>query len=207
MNYPDKIITIKNKTEYTLKEKKSAFMGMVFPVSNVRDAERIIKSAKKKYHDASHHCYAYRLSDGTVKSSDAAEPSGTAGLKILSAIDHFSLTNILALVVRYFGGIRLGTGPLGKAYYTTTCKAVEGTEIVTRELYQKVQIISGFEHLSIVHNLLSAFNSRIESTIYKSKVEFICYLKTKDLKRIGENLKENSKGRIEYNLIDDYLYL
>jgi uncharacterized YigZ family protein len=207
MDYPDRIKTIKNKAGYTLKEKKSIFKGMVFPVSDAEDAERIIKSVKKKWYDASHHCYAFKLSNGTEKSSDAGEPGGTAGVKIHNALDHFDLTNILALVLRYFGGIKLGTGLLGKAYYSTTCKALEQTERITKDLYQKVQIIADFEHLSVVHYLLSASNSHIENSTYKNKVEMNCYIKAQNSNKIGRKLKDNSSGRLKYNLIDEYLYL
>ena len=207
MNYPDKIKTIKKKNEYKLKEKKSVFKGMVFPVSNPKEAEEIIKTVKKKYRDASHHCYAYKVSDGTEKSSDAGEPNGTAGVKIRKAIEHFGLTDILLIVVRYFGGIKLGTGPLGKAYYTTAYKSVKVTEIITKELYQKVKIIADFEHLRVVHNLLSAFDSQIEGTVYKNKVELNCIVKTQVSHKIGRKLKDQSSGSIKYNLFDEYLYL
>ena len=207
MNYPDKIKTIKRQSEYTLKEKKSVFKGLVYPVSKPKDAEEIIKSVKKKYYNASHHCYAYKLSDGTEKGSDAGEPSGTAGVKILTAIEHFYLTNILAIVTRYFGGIKLGTGPLGKAYYTTTHNAIEEAEIIDKILHQKIQIIADFEHLSIVHNLLSAFNSKIVNTYYRNKVEINCFIKTQDSHKIVKKLRDSSSGCIKYNLIDEYLYL
>lgn len=180
---------------------------MVFPVSNPKNAEEIIKTVKKKYNDASHYCFAFKLSDGAEKSSDAGEPNGTAGIKILNAIEHFGLTDILLIVIRYFGGIKLGTGPLGKAYYKTAYKSLEETEIITKELYQKVKIISDFEHLSVVHNLLSAFDSQIESTEYKNKVEMNCIVITKDSDEIGRKLKDQSSGSVKYNLIDEYLYL
>jgi len=207
MNYPDKIKTIKKQNGYKLKEKKSVFNGMVFPVSDLKDAEEIIKTVKKKYRDATHHCFAFKLSNGIEKSSDAGEPSGTAGFKLLKAIEHFGLTDILLIVIRYFGGIKLGTGPLGKAYYTTALKSVKETEIITKELYQKVQIIADFEYLSVVHNLLSAFDSQIEETDYKTKVELNCIVRAPDSVKIGQKLKDHSSGSIKYNLIDEYLYL
>jgi uncharacterized YigZ family protein len=207
MNYPSKIRTITKQNEYKLKEKKSVFIGMVFPVSNTKNAEEIIKTVKKKYHDASHHCFAFKLSDGAEKCSDAGEPNGTAGMKILNAIEHFGLTDILLIVIRFFGGIKLGTGPLGKAYYKTAYKSLEETEKIAKELYQKVKIISDFEHLSVVHNLLSAFDSQIESTEYKIKVEMNCIVIAKYSDEIGRKLKDQSSGNIKYNLIDQYLYL
>ena len=207
MNYPQKIKTIKKQNEYTLKEKKSVFIGMAFPVSIPEDAEEIIKNVKNKFYDASHHCFAFKFSDGIKKNSDAGEPNGTAGVRILYAIDHFELTNMLIMVVRYFGGVKLGTGPLGKAYYTTAQRAIEESEIITKELYQKVKIITKFEHLSIVHNVLSSFESQIESTEYKNKAELNCLVKPQNFNKISIKLKENSSGSIKYNLFDDYLYL
>jgi len=207
MNYPEKIKTIKKHAEYTLKEKKSVFKGMCYPVLKPENAEEIIKSVKKKYYDASHHCFAFKLSDGTEKSSDAGEPGGTAGIKILSAIEHFYLTDILVIVIRYFGGIKLGTGPLGKAYYIAAHNTIEETEIITKSLYQKAQIIADFEHLSTVHYLLSAFDSWIVSTDYKNNAEINCFLKTQNSDKIMKKLKDNSCGRIVYYLFDEYLYL
>jgi uncharacterized YigZ family protein len=207
MNYPQKIRTIKRQNEYTLKEKKSVFKGITSAVSKPVDSEEIIKTLKKKFYDATHHSYAYKLSNGSEKSSDAGEPNGTAGIRILNAIEHFELTNTLIMVVRYFGGVKLGTGPLGKAYYITAQRAIEESEIVTKELYQKVKIITKFDHLSIVHNVLSSFDSHIESTEYKNKAELNCLVKPQNFSKITIKLKENSSGGIKYNLFDDYLYL
>jgi putative IMPACT (imprinted ancient) family translation regulator len=111
------------------------------------------------------------------------------------------------IVIRYFGGIKLGTGPLGKAYYTTAHNAIEEAEIIDKILHQRTQIISDFEHLSIVHNLLSAFNSQISDTYYKNKVEINCFIKTQDSNEIIKKLKDKSSGCINYNLIDEYLYI
>ncbi|MFI5238058.1 MAG: YigZ family protein, partial [Ignavibacteriales bacterium] len=102
MNLPEKIRTIDNFKELTFKEKKSAFIAQVYSVNSVKAADEFLSETKKKYYDASHHCFAYKLIDATIRYSDSGEPSGTAGVRILSAIDHFNLSNQLVVVTRYY---------------------------------------------------------------------------------------------------------
>jgi putative IMPACT (imprinted ancient) family translation regulator len=117
--------TIKEPNESRIKEKSSIFIGRAFPIKSTNEAEKILGKVKQEFYDASHHCFAYKLIDGNVKSSDAGEPPGTAGVRILNAIKHFKLNNILLIMVRYFGGTKLGIGPLGKAYYQCAFKILE----------------------------------------------------------------------------------
>ncbi len=115
----DEYKTIKNNENYEIIEKKSRFIGHIFEVQTINDAENIIKQIKKKYHDARHNCYAYRILENNQimqKSSDDGEPASTAGLPILNVLEKNQLVNVLIVVTRYFGGILLGTGGLVKAY-------------------------------------------------------------------------------------------
>ena len=115
--------TIKENASYEIVEKKSKFIGNVFYVESKEEAEKIIKEQKKKYHDARHNCWAYRvLDDNNVveKSSDDGEPSGTAGAPMLNILSKENIVNTLVIVTRYFGGILLGTGGLVKAYSEST---------------------------------------------------------------------------------------
>ncbi|MBI5727800.1 MAG: YigZ family protein, partial [Ignavibacteriales bacterium] len=109
--------TISEKAEFRLKEKGSLFTGIAFPVRNVQECDEILAQHRKDFYDATHVCYAYRIINGPVKYSDDGEPAGTAGVRLLNAIEHFNYYNILVLSIRYFGGTKLGVGPLGKAYY------------------------------------------------------------------------------------------
>ena len=124
--------TIKENASYEIVEKKSKFIGNVFYVETKEEAEIIIKEHKKKYHDARHNCYAYRvLENNSVveKSSDDGEPSGTAGAPMLNILSKENIVNTLVVVTRYFGGILLGTGGLVKAYSEATKLAIEDAKL------------------------------------------------------------------------------
>ena len=123
---------IKENASYEIVEKKSKFIGNVFYVETREEAENIIKEQKKKYHDARHNCWAFRvIDDGNIieKSSDDGEPSGTAGAPMLNILSKEDIVNTLVVVTRYFGGILLGTGGLVKAYSETTKSALEKAQI------------------------------------------------------------------------------
>lgn len=112
------IITIDKPHHATIEIKKSKFIAYVFPIQTEAEAKEAIQSLKKEHFKARHHCSAYRLmKDGLIEhSSDDGEPSGTAGRPMLERLRHEQLVNVLVVVVRYFGGIKLGTGGLSRAY-------------------------------------------------------------------------------------------
>jgi uncharacterized YigZ family protein len=207
MIYPDDIKTITKVKEHKLKAKKSVLIAQIYPIQTQRNSEEIIKSVKKKYYDASHHCYAFKLADGTDKSSDAGEPSGTAGARIYNAIEHFEINNVLVIVIRYFGGVKLGTGPLGKAYYSAAFGVIQKCEIIIRKLYQTIQITSDFENLNLVHKILSTYESRIENSEYKKLVELKCLVVPKNSDKIKLELTNRSSGKVNYKPFSEYFYL
>ncbi|MBR3162660.1 MAG: YigZ family protein [Clostridia bacterium] len=123
--------TINKSTSAEITEKKSKFIANLFYVENKMQAEELIKEIKKKYHDARHNCYAYRVLDNEKileKQSDDGEPSGTAGNPMLEILKGKNLCNVLVIVTRYFGGILLGTGGLARAYTEAANKAIEFAE-------------------------------------------------------------------------------
>ena len=123
--------TIKLTCEYSYTDKKSEFIGLAFPVNTKEECEDIIRKIRKKHSNARHVCYAYRLGESAVieRMSDDGEPSGTAGSPMMSILRGRKLTNILAVVVRYFGGILLGTGGLTRAYSSATSVALENADV------------------------------------------------------------------------------
>lgn len=127
--------TIKENVSAEIVEKKSKFIANVFYVESKEEAEEIIKAQKKKYHDARHNCYAYRILEENVieRASDDGEPSGTAGAPMLNILAKQEIVNVLVIVTRYFGGILLGTGGLVKAYSEATKKALEAAEFTKIE--------------------------------------------------------------------------
>ncbi len=122
------------KCEGLFKDNGSRFISLVFPVETEEEVKRIVSDVRKEYHDARHHCYAYRLGlDGDVwRASDDGEPAGSAGRPILSEIDSAGLKDILVVVVRYFGGIKLGIPGLVRAYRTSTADALSRAGIVEK---------------------------------------------------------------------------
>lgn len=124
--------TIKSVSEGIYKEKMSKFLSFAIPVESAEDAKAIIKKYQKEYYDARHVCWAYMVGTDRTEflSSDNGEPSGTAGKPILGQINSFELTNILIVVVRYFGGIKLGTSGLIVAYREAAAEAIKAGEIL-----------------------------------------------------------------------------
>ena len=115
--------TIEKQETSELVEKKSKFIANIFYVSTTQEAEEKLEQIRKKYYDARHNCYAYRvIEDGNIidRSSDDGEPSGTAGAPMLNILKKENLCNVLVIVTRYFGGILLGTGGLVRAYSQST---------------------------------------------------------------------------------------
>jgi uncharacterized YigZ family protein len=206
MNLPDQIKTIDEFKESTLVEKKSTFIARVYSADSEDKAKDYLSEVKKKYYDASHHCYAYKFVDGNFRYSDAGEPSGTAGIRILNAIEHFELMNQLVIVTRYFGGIKLGVGPLGKAYYLGAYKVLNKSNIINKQLFQKVTIASEFVHLDIVYRILSKYNSIILSTNYQDDIKFSCLIKLVDLDLVAQNLSELAKSEIIFTPHQKFVY-
>lgn len=137
-------ITIKERVQTEMVEKKSKFIANLFPVESVEEAEGFIREIKKRYHDARHNCMAYRIVEGNQmieKSSDDGEPSGTAGIPMLSILQKNNLANVLIVVTRYFGGILLGTGGLVRAYSDSLLEAVEKSDKIQKCQGVEMQVV------------------------------------------------------------------
>jgi len=196
MNLPEEITTIDSFNEATTTIRKSSFIAQVFPVSLEDEVKEYLTKVKKKYYDASHHCYAFKLANGIIRYSDAGEPNGTAGLRILNAIEHFNLVNQLVIVSRFFGGIKLGVGPLGKAYYQSAYQVLNDSKINTKQLFQKVTIISEFDQVSFIHRILANHKSIVIDSEYQDHLKLSCFVRLSDIELISQKLSESSKNKI-----------
>ena len=127
---PETKPTIAGLAKGIFKDRGSKFLAFAEPITDEEQAKQRIAWYKKKYHDARHVCYAYRLGENLWRTKDDGEPHGTAGLPILRSIDAQKFDNILVVVVRYFGGTLLGTGGLMVAYREATKEALKNAEIV-----------------------------------------------------------------------------
>lgn len=157
--------TIARASEGLYKEKGSKFLGYAFPVEDEEEIKRILNELRKKHHDARHHCYAFRLgADGKhYRANDDQEPSGTAGKPIHGQLLSFELTNVLLVVVRYFGGTKLGASGLIHAYKTAAQDALEQAEIVTREVEVQCTLTFPYERYNEVMRILRESKARILS--------------------------------------------
>ena len=196
MKQLEEIVTIQSFHETSFKEKGSLFTAQVFPVNSEQEISDILTDVKKKFYDASHHCYGYKLLNGQFKYSDDGEPTGTAGIRILNAIDHFELLNTLVIVIRYFGGTKLGVGPLGKAYYLSAESVLSQAPKITKRAYQQVQIKADFSHSSLLHKSFSDFEMIVQNTDYMENIIFTCLIKPKLLKNYSEYITDKSSGSI-----------
>jgi uncharacterized YigZ family protein len=192
----EQIKTIKDFREFSFKEKASEFIAIVYPVDNEESALNHLNEIRKKYFDASHHCYAYKFKSGEEKYSDDGEPKGTAGIRILNAIQHFDLSDVLLVVVRYFGGTKLGVGPLGKAYYNASIEVLEESEIFTKTLYQQIEIEADFNFVSHVHRVINNYSAIIADSEYSNIAKFNCFIRPNDFEKLNIELSNLTNGQI-----------
>ncbi len=152
----DTYFTLKSPAEGAYKEKGSRFLAYAFPVESEEQIKEHLAALRKKYYDARHHCYAWILGyyGERTRANDDGEPSHSAGDPILGQIRAHKLTNVLVVVVRYFGGIKLGVGGLVHAYKTATADALSNAVIEERLITENVKIEFGYPLLNIVMKIV-----------------------------------------------------
>lgn len=180
--------TIEGPTEGLYKEKGSKFLAFAHPVDTLEAVKTLLEDYRKRYHDARHVCFAYSLGPGReeTKAGDDGEPNGTAGRPILGQIQSFGLTNVLVVVVRYFGGILLGTGGLVVAYKTAAADALANAVVVEKTVDVPFTVFVEYPHLDATLRLLRKW----EATIVEQTFELACRLRVTVRKQSYEPLKE-----------------
>ncbi len=165
--------TVKEKAEGFFSDRKSKFYSFVYPVENEEDVKQILKELRKKYHDARHHVYAFRLGADKklYRYSDDGEPANSSGLPVFNVIKSYDLTNVLIVVVRYFGGKKLGIPGLINAYRTAAEDAVGNATIVEKKLEVKYKIVAPYSELDFVMNSVQKFKGKILAQNYSENCE------------------------------------
>jgi uncharacterized YigZ family protein len=160
--------TIKDKSEGTYTELRSKFLAFAHPVSTVEEAMALVEQYQKKYYDARHVCWAYMIGADreTFRSNDNGEPSGTAGKPILGQINSNELTDIIILVVRYFGGVKLGTSGLIVAYRTAAAEAIAAATIEERQVEATYDFSFEYPLMTSVMKVVRDMNARILEQSY-----------------------------------------
>ena len=156
MQTDDTFKTISKPSEGTYTEKRSKFLAFALPVRTVDEVKDIVKDYQKKYYDARHVCYAYMLGPERTdfRANDNGEPSGTAGKPILGQINSYGLTDILIIVVRYFGGIKLGTSGLIQAYKQATIEALAVAEIIEKTVDEDISFAFEYPFMNDVMRIV-----------------------------------------------------
>lgn len=177
--------TIKENVSAEIVEKKSKFIANLFYVETIEDVENRLKEIRKKYYDAKHNCFAFRLDNEKMsRFSDDGEPSGTAGAPMLNILEGRNLSNVLIIVTRYFGGILLGTGGLVRAYSEATLKAIENSEIVEKVYGNVLNIEIEYKDLDNIKYYLKNENINIENINYGEKILLKIELTDEELEKI-----------------------
>lgn len=200
------IHTINAENEAELKEKGSLFVAKCKPIETTAEAKIFLEQIKKKYYDATHHCYAVKLHDGTVQHSDDGEPNGSAGIRIVNAIDHFKLTNIIVVVIRYFGGTKLGVGPLGKAYYSVAELVLAKSKIVELNNFSRVEISVPVELTGALFHQIELHKAKVEKKEFNDQLSIILLIKSELVEIIKNELTESTRGKLSFKLLEEDIF-
>lgn len=178
-------------------EKKSRFIGQVFPVETEEEAAQLIETVKKKYWDARHNCYAFVLgSRGEItRCSDDGEPSGTAGRPILEVLTGKGLKNILVVVTRYFGGTLLGTGGLVRAYSQATQAGLADSVIITKEVGFRMTIDTDYNGIGKLQYIAAGMELSVLETIYTDKVQMVLLVPEELCGKVKKEVTEATAGQ------------
>ena len=176
--------------------KKSQFICRLFPAQNEQEAKEIINKISEEYKDATHNCTAYVVSDGEGFDDDG-EPGGTAGRPMLNVLKKNEMENIVAIVTRYFGGIKLGAGGLVRAYSKSVLETLSIAEIVDMELYEIFKFSFEYQHIKTIDNEIRAKNLSVVEKQYETNVIYFVASNNEDMiKNIQEKL--SNEVRIEH---------
>ncbi|WP_281846667.1 IMPACT family protein [Olleya namhaensis] len=188
----------KPSEEVLFKDKNSKFFGYAFPVKTEEDIKQHLEDLKKHHHQARHWCYAYQIGTETIayRANDDGEPNNSAGMPIYGQIQSFEVTNILIVVVRYFGGVKLGVGGLINAYKTGAQLALEASKIVTRTINKTFLITFDYKNMNKVMRVIKEKNLKV----INQKLELDCQITISVRKKDASTIFEIFENIYEVNI-------
>lgn len=191
--------TIKETTKSIFTEKRSKFIGYAIPVQTVEDVKLELEKYRKEYYDARHICWAYMLGADRLefRSNDDGEPSGTAGKPILGQINSNELTDILVLVVRYFGGIKLGTSGLIVAYREAAAQAIAESEIIEKTVDCDVSFVFEYPFMNDVMKIVKDLEPAILSQSYDMDCQMSLRIRKGDFDQLIGRLEKVESLRFD----------
>jgi len=197
----DSYLSLKEPAVAKITRKKSRFIALLYPITSEEEVPGILEEVRHAYHAASHRCYAYRLmgeSSPIVYTNDAGEPSGSAGGPIVAQVEGEKLYDVLAVVVRYFGGKKLGLGGLIRAYADATKKALSAAAIVERHREVKLAITFPSEINSRVMGLIHRHPARVEEVAYDDEGRVLIAIPPSRVERFTQELKDATGARAHW---------
>lgn len=185
--------TVAGRREFRHKIDRSEFLGIVFPATSDEEFFDELHKIEKQFFDATHHCWAFRVRAGNdvrARSSDAGEPSGTAGKPILGTIEAAEICDSGIVVARWFGGVKLGTGGLSRAYRETAAGVLRGAELAERYVYSRFHVVVPFEAFGSVYRFISPPDVILEKETFAETNEFSFLVRTSRTDQFAETLTE-----------------
>jgi uncharacterized YigZ family protein len=200
MLFDDTYKTLENTGQGLYKEKGSRFISFAIHVNDETDVKKELELLRHKYHDARHHCYAYILGfdKQASRSNDDGEPSGTAGRPIMGQINASDLTNTLVVVIRYFGGIKLGVSGLISAYREAAKDAIDQAKIVTRIVNEVYELDFSYVAMNDVMRIIKDESCRILSSEFELRNKIIIMARKKNSLQVYEKLKKVNSLTVKY---------
>ena len=196
----DSYKTIRAATLFEMKAKGSRFICHAQPVGSREEAEQAVAALSRQYYDATHNCFAYRLfwgHDEITRFNDDGEPSGTAGKPILQAIVGQNATNIVVVVTRYFGGVKLGTGGLIRAYGGVTSQTLQRAAFKTVYLTHHVELTSAYQHFNAVMAAIDKFSGTILKSNYTESIQLLVQLRQSCSQNFIQYVIDSTSGQVK----------
>jgi uncharacterized YigZ family protein len=197
----DVFLQIKGPKRVEVKIKASRFIASAGKVTTEEEVAAFLEAVAKEYSDARHHCFAWRIGTGRnskYRYSDNGEPSGTAGLPIFRVIEGRKFSNIIIVVTRYFGGIKLGTGGLIRAYSKSTMDVLKECEVEKSYPIETAKFKTSFEFVSLVHVIISSFKANLVDSAYGEQPTFTIQIRASKFKEFKTKLKDATNGQVEF---------
>lgn len=198
-NEKDTYRTLEAPSEEVLfKEKNSKFFGLAFPVTNEEEIKNILTEIKKAHFSARHWCYAYQIGTEKIqyRANDDGEPNNSAGMPIYGQIQSFDVTNVLVVVVRYFGGVKLGVGGLISAYKTTAQMALENATMIEKTIDKHFLIHFDYKNMNKVMRIIREKNLEIVN----QKMELSCEIEIKTRKKNADMITDIFENLFEITI-------
>lgn len=184
-------------------EKRSRFIGHIWPVETEEEAQAHIKAMKSQYYDARHNCWCYLIGDNIVRYSDDGEPQGTAGQPMLKVFQRENVTNVCCVVTRYFGGILLGAGGLTRAYSRSAKETLSAAGAATMGLWRQVRLHCPYPLLERVKLEIGTWGGLIDDTEYGADVTVTASMPEDGAERLQDRLTELSAGGITLQVLGE----